>query len=846
MITTAFYDADPSYNPLSNTDLIYTADILSTSITAYNGDVASPYYMGYILNDDFPDCCNISQYTVQNGLLMRKILKQNHSWGFWFNEWDSTTDMVNFNRIYTDNNNQRQQNSTRTYRFINSATMANCCYQDRFNIQFNYVIVRTADIDDNGTKINIYGENASVTNTYSVYNNTPANITRAQWADFIAGNSGFTIPAFYVGKSGTAERVQFNITVMAADLDNENNTAVYEQGNFTCFLQINRFRPYSLSRYYPTSSAGGGGINTNINPFIQYHIPAGTTFPEQNMIATPYRNENPFIEFAFDATTRQKILMTLTNDYWVGDIAFGHVQFDKMFSMNDLPGINSVYGYSWGGIIRGKILVSRPTGGTNYVRLWQTISLDDINKMLCMFNKIAIGKQTVGSVVTSPDYVTVDTQSYLVALFNDNNEPLYQQISGDTSGLSDMLQDWQQPGANITTDDFTIDDMPEYIPEEDADENTGDNIYRPTTISIGGTNGFVTQYALRASQVRELGQILWTSIFDSDYWKNYMFSLALDTGSFSLASLLSFFVSLRAYPFSMVNVPSYDNFGSKMYVGTGIKSLDFATQLHVINQYCDYLRGGWRVVWSDNFFGDWRDYVNAEYVLYVPYCGTMQLNPGDVVGNMITLQYAIDFATGGCIAYVDVDTQDGHHFCIGSIAGQIGADVPLTATAAGEVAARFIGDAVHVAGLVGQDMSNAIGTAVGVASGNPQGIKPSITGALSGIGGIGGFGVGVGITAGADLAPKLLTRGAVSAPMMSGGRGFASFGAPQTPYIQIRRGIYPTIRGLESIAGSMSAGTYRVGDLSGFVQGDVKTDSLTCPENEKRQIRALLNSGIYV
>lgn len=840
MITTAFYPTDTT---VTNTNLEYTASITDASITPYHGDVFSPYYMGYILHDDFPGNCNISTYTVQNGLLMRKELKQNHSWGFWYNTNDGDENIV-FNRIYTDTNGVRQQNSARTFRFVNSATMANLSYQDRFDFRFIYIIVRTSEINENGTAMDTNG--AAGTNTYSVYNNVQTNITRAKWQEFLNGESGFTIPTFNAG-SGT-ERVSFSITVMYDDINNENNTAVYEQGNFTCFVQIDRFRPAAVCRYLSENPQAASGILTSIVPFIQYHIPAGETFPEQNMGATPYRNENPFIDIAFDTATKQKIIATITNDYWVGNIMFGRVQCDKMLTMNEFPGINAVYGYIWAGIIRGKMLVQRPTGGKNYIRLLQTITIDDITKMLGLINKIAVGKQSQAPAVllVSDNYTAITNQTFMVSLFNANNQPLYQTISGDTAGLSDMLQDWQQPGANITADEFTIDDMPEYVPEEDADENTGDNIYRPTTISIGGTNGFVTQYALRASQIRELGQILWTSIFDSDYWKNYMFSLALDTGSFSLASLLSFFVSLRAYPFSMANVPSYDNYGTKMYVGTGIKSLDFATQLHVINQYCDYMRGGWRVVWSDNFFGDWRDYVNAEYVLYVPYCGTMQLNPGDVVGNMITLQYAIDFATGGCIAYVDVDTQDGHHFCIGSIAGQIGADVPLTATAAGEVAARFIGDAVHVAGLVGQDMSNAIGTAVGVASGNPQGIKPSITGALSGIGGIGGFGVGVGITAGADLAPKLLTRGAVSAPMMSGGRGFASFGAPQTPYIQIRRGIYPNIRGLESIAGSMSAGTYRVGDLSGFVQGDVKTDSLSCPENEKRQIRALLNSGIYV
>lgn len=106
---------------------------------------------------------------------------------------------------------------------------------------------------------------------------------------------------------------------------------------------------------------------------------------------------------------------------------------------------------------------------------------------------------------------------------------------------------------------------------------------------------------------------------------------------------------------------------------------------------------------------------------------------------------------------------------------------------------------------------------------------------------------------GMDLAPGLasqalnmVTRGAITAPMMAGGRGFASFGAPQTPYVQIRRAIYPEISGLKTVAGAPAAGTFTVNQLSGFVQGDLKTDGLTCPDSDKTKIRELFTAGIYV
>lgn len=392
---------------------------------------------------------------------------------------------------------------------------------------------------------------------------------------------------------------------------------------------------------------------------------------------------------------------------------------------------------------------------------------------------------------------------------------------------------------SINDSDFEPSDDPEPVPR-DENENVGDKITRPATLGAGGTLGFITQYALRAADVTELGGLLWTSIFTSDYWKNYMFSLALDTGSLDLASILNFFISLRVYPFPLVNVPSYAQFGQDMYIGTGIMPLHFANNLHTINNYCDYVPGGSARVWTSNFYGDWRDYTNTEIILYIPYCGTVQLNPGDVVGNTVSVQYAVDFATGGCIAYVDLETGDGAGYPIAALPGQMGADIPLTATAAGQVAARLAGDAMNIAGLIGRGESEFIGGSVGAFGAAATGNIGGTVNALASLAGApadmyGGL---------ARQAVNMLSRGAVSAPMLGGARGFASFGAPQTPYIQIRRGIYPDFGA--DIMGNATAGVYTVGDLSGFVSGEIKTDSLTCSDYEKSQIKQLISNGIYV
>lgn len=408
---------------------------------------------------------------------------------------------------------------------------------------------------------------------------------------------------------------------------------------------------------------------------------------------------------------------------------------------------------------------------------------------------------------------------------------------------------------NPDINEFDPADIPAPPTPGEEGENVGDSVTLPSVFGVGTTNGFVTQYALRKSDIQQLGALLWTSFVDADYWQNYLFSLALDTGTFSLAGLMSFFVSLKVYPFPLVNVSGLvAEGGNDMYVGTGIVPLHFTNKLHSLTSYVDKIEGGYIDVMTSNFFKDWRDYVNTEIILYVPYCGTIHLNPADVVGNRVRIRYVIDFSTGGCVAYVMCDAAGEKSFMIGALPGQIGADVPLSATAAGEIAARFIGDAMNAGHLVGGEVGNLASGIAGATFGKNDNDHPIMGGGSgSPFAGVAGVYGGLPGAMGADLAPgvasqalAMLTRSAVSAPLMSGGRGFASFGAPQIPYIQIRRGIYPEISKLSEISGKPSAGTYKVGDLSGFVSGVVKTDGINAHENEKAKIRRLIAGGIYV
>lgn len=413
--------------------------------------------------------------------------------------------------------------------------------------------------------------------------------------------------------------------------------------------------------------------------------------------------------------------------------------------------------------------------------------------------------------------------------------------------FKDSLRPWQYE--NFQVNEFTEEDVPGPTPgpgprpepePPGEEENGGDDIDLPSTLGVGATLGFITQYCLNASQIAELGGILWTSFVDPDYWKNYMFSLALDTGSFNTSALLDFFISLRVYPFPLVNIPSYSNFGQDMYIGTGTIPLHFTTNLHTINSFTEWVDAGSADI--PFIFGDFRDY-NQEITLYLPFCGTVQLEPADVLGGTINVKYAVDFATGACTAIAIIQTWDGHHYPIAILPGQIGADVPLSATSAGQIAARLGGDVLNIAGILVDGAKSTVGAVapmvVGIASENPAMIAAGAAGA--------GSSVVSGAAQAAGQVLNMATRPGIGAPMLSGGRGFSGFGCPQKCYIQMRRPFYDKPANYDSTEGQPATVQVQVLQCSGlarFVNPDVS--SIDAMEEEKEQIRRRLAQGVII
>lgn len=448
----------------------------------------------------------------------------------------------------------------------------------------------------------------------------------------------------------------------------------------------------------------------------------------------------------------------------------------------------------------------------------------------CLINKARNGYPASSSV-----YTIADT----VGLFDSSNVPTGKRSSVTTyRELEPLLQQWQKYGYNINDDEYNpevIPPTPRPDPEPpDDDENGGDD-YEPNDPSgLGVGTGFTTMYAIRSTHLQQLGNKLWNGFTDiNNYINNFVFAVDPNTGSVNFADIMQFFISLRAYPCPVSVMASTSAGGQDMYIGSGAAPIHLNTNFSIVDDYIGTINAGELTV--PFWFGDFRDY-SLECIVYLPYCGTAELNAGDIMGGKLSAFYTVDFCTGACMAYVLCDTWDGTRIRVASLSGQLGADLPLTATNAGQVASRMYGDRINVAENILGGVKSAVTGIGAVASGNfagavRQGFDAFITPSLNE----------------ERLKSQMGTRSAIAAPMLSAGRGLASFTDAKTVFLQIRSPIYAAPSNYNAAVGQPATNAVTIGDCSGFCQFiNVDVSGITTDAEDQRAIRQALETGVII
>lgn len=362
--------------------------------------------------------------------------------------------------------------------------------------------------------------------------------------------------------------------------------------------------------------------------------------------------------------------------------------------------------------------------------------------------------------------------------------------------------------------------------------------------TLGSGLGFITMYNLDYAQLQTLGNVLWGSFADYDPYNvdpngeivhNFYIQLANEvTGTFDTSAILDYFVSLRQYPFSVGTLPITTAFGSDIYIGNGKVGIPIGSTVRILSSSIGLLSAGSCLIKPVTPYNDYKDYYNSTVSIYIPYCGSIELNPTEVINQTISCTYAIDFYTGECTAYLTVDGNPS--YIIGVANGVVGVDVPLTASAEAQLQARHMMDSVATARLIQSGIGTVAVSGAQVAMGNYAG------GTLSAVNGIGSL-----IEQGAAFNAERYTRSGVAAPYLSGGAGSASFFAPDSVYAIIRRGTYKRPDNYAHTVGYPSTTSGVLGSFSGLTVCDtVDTSGITATSTEQAMISDLLRSGVYV
>lgn len=218
------------------------------------------------------------------------------------------------------------------------------------------------------------------------------------------------------------------------------------------------------------------------------------------------------------------------------------------------------------------------------------------------------------------------------------------------------------------------------------------------------------------------------------------------------------------------------------------------------------------------YYGNYADYTSMTYQMFIPFVGFTTLRACDVVNKTLHLYYAVDFATGSAVAFVNSDDK-----LIYTSPCTVAGKIPLSTS---DRNSQMINNTLSVLG----GLSGLLG---GVASGNVGGGVGALMGGLGGL----------------QMQTNYANKGSLSAvniysllpAFIERTRYDLFFPSDDQQYIGAK---YQSAAGAPSTTFDTLVNCANAG---GFVQSDVVyITSGTATETEKAEIAALIKSGIYL
>ena len=789
-----------------------------------------PYTMGYINFEDYPDFINLSEVIAtfeeggENSIKIQPITEPaNHAWGYCGRKISSqdfsSYSTAPFNIVKDENDVWRAKGIADNTNYgsiclINGGYLATYSLYNRFILELSISITT-----DNNLKPNGFTSDGGIS-------------TVSEFLDFCNGDRALTF---------TYNQHEYEINISDFDI---NGYVVLRDIDDTLTFVVG----ITNYRFNNRGTGSSGGDYLGIIPWIEMEIDGQTYYVNAEAtggadisdvrIYTNWGSSPMVIGNVVGNVYGNKFMFNLK-----GEISYAQIQAwaksydtEMVHYVQELNCFRSYTGWSQATGYQWKLIpIFKPLG---------------IKTLLALRLKRFTGQETALVPPANQYYTTdVDTNKY-----NSSDVPTFEIINGEYQDIEGELRPWQMWEVDITENTFDPSDIPPYRPgpvpgPSDKDEGTiGINIPG----ALGATNAFVTRYVLNTTQIRTIGQSLWSTIRDGNQptWENFFMTI---TGSdkidysLTLSEIISYFISLKYFPFSLSSISTSTGLNG-IKVGTGASVINAGSATKTLTDSIIMLDGGYCSV--PNKWGNYLDiepYTTA--TIYIPYCGTTELPMSIITGAQLGLDYLVDITTGAMTAVV-TKYSAGASFPIATMSGSCGFDILMTGTNGNS------------------QMTNAISN---LASKSAQWtgniLQSGLTGIMSGVGGGSGMGAlsSMGHTVlgiGQDMIqnniqmPKLYA----TAPMIAGSSSsLSSLILPQTAYIQIRRhnpysslgeaGTYKDDIG--PLLGYRSSFFGKVGSANGMgfvkcinpVLNEVSSKGAT--EQEIQMIKKLLSDGIY-
>lgn len=320
----------------------------------------------------------------------------------------------------------------------------------------------------------------------------------------------------------------------------------------------------------------------------------------------------------------------------------------------------------------------------------------------------------------------------------------------------------------------------------DKGSGEGDDGYQDETdkgeedITDGASNSvgvLTTTYAMTIERLNQLGGFLWgANIFDE-------FSLVN-------SNPIENIISCKNIPISLSGTDEIIHLGN---VDTGTNGSKVASNFSTLNV------GQIALPTKYNSFLDFAPYTKV--TIYLPYIGFKEIDATIAIGKTLKVTYVADVITGGCIAQIFINGTRFYEF-----SGEMGVDIPITASNRAQVEASYI--------------SNAVGMGASLASGN-------ITGAVDSV------------LASATAKYNYSSTDTPNANCVAS--------VNRTCYVIIERPTYQELSQFNHTKGKMCNLSKTIGSLHGFTICDANIDlkGITATEQEKQEISSILSSGFF-